>query len=926
MAASMRASAIVLSAFFFFCVSPAHAALPRSVSELMAFRQARHAAEQLRVFSPRPAETEFTTRLALPGNIAADIPVAVDDRPSRLAQRYPISLSGGGDGGLILFLDERNGPFGLWGTAVSASAVPQGGNVLIKAASGLGGIGVPAAVRQSSTSLLVAYPDADLGGIFVLPVGNDLAPLSAAHRVSPDDGRADRPDIAATATGAVVVWEDYRSGSHIYARLIDGSGAPVGTEFKVNVAATTASRWVPKAAAGDGDTILVIWEDYRSGEPDVYYRVFTGAGAPITGDMIATSSGSASPQYQPDVVYGRNFGFLVTWIDVRGGMPAVYGRMIKPNGIPVAEEFVFANPADTAEFWDPALASDGNAQAVVTYESIAQRTVITAQRFFPDAPFGPAFTISDVTADSDRFRPSPTYRHDGGMLFSWMDYRTANLDVRARSFMADAAPAGNEQKLNDDLIGNQQRVGDGVRTNSSLVYAAYAEESRDEGDIFVQRISSAGQLVGDRVQVNDDITPARQAEPAIAASGDGTLFVAWTDARSTYTKAEYDIYFQVLPGGIKAGHTNLRLSDDTDADVQIQPDIAVFPGGGAITVWTDYRLGGAAAIFGQIINESFAREGANFPVGATFPRPDDTPPKVATFNLENSAIGWRSDSSGQGTIWIQPYNRTVGPLGNAFRLPIDSADYSPAEFEMLTLPDDGFGVCWRGQASGHSAIFFQRFSKFFLRVGSNVRISEGGAIMPRRVSVDGDFAGYSVFAWTENVAGKPTAVRRIFDPFGAPIGPVEAVSDDAGNSFSFDPIAIATGRYAAVLYTDNRIPGKGFDVRADFYLYSATNVLDQEDDAGVPDRMMLQQNFPNPFNPSTVINFSVPTAGQYQLAVYDILGRSVRILWDGYRMAGSSSITWNGTTDDGSPVPSGIYFYRLRGMSFTTTRKMTLVK
>jgi hypothetical protein len=89
----------------------------------------------------------------------------------------------------------------------------------------------------------------------------------------------------------------------------------------------------------------------------------------------------------------------------------------------------------------------------------------------------------------------------------------------------------------------------------------------------------------------------------------------------------------------------------------------------------------------------------------------------------------------------------------------------------------------------------------------------------------------------------------------------------------------------------------------------------------IPSRFCLQQNFPNPFNPSTVINCQLPVAGHVRLAVYDLLGREVAILADGQYAAGEYSFRFDGTGH-----ASGVYFCRLMAGSFVTTTKMVLQK
>lgn len=93
-----------------------------------------------------------------------------------------------------------------------------------------------------------------------------------------------------------------------------------------------------------------------------------------------------------------------------------------------------------------------------------------------------------------------------------------------------------------------------------------------------------------------------------------------------------------------------------------------------------------------------------------------------------------------------------------------------------------------------------------------------------------------------------------------------------------------------------------------------------------PLQFSLEQNFPNPFNPSTVISFTLPQAGRVRLEVLNLLGEPVATLVDEEREAGTHQVTWNGTNQDGNTVPSGVYFYKLHHGSNTLTRRMVFVR
>ena len=93
-----------------------------------------------------------------------------------------------------------------------------------------------------------------------------------------------------------------------------------------------------------------------------------------------------------------------------------------------------------------------------------------------------------------------------------------------------------------------------------------------------------------------------------------------------------------------------------------------------------------------------------------------------------------------------------------------------------------------------------------------------------------------------------------------------------------------------------------------------------------PDRLYLAANYPNPFNPTTRIEFSLPTASDVQLEIYNVRGERVKTLVSGRRAAGVHRAVWDGTDAQDLQVPSGIYFYRLETNDSRLVRRMALVR
>jgi len=113
--------------------------------------------------------------------------------------------------------------------------------------------------------------------------------------------------------------------------------------------------------------------------------------------------------------------------------------------------------------------------------------------------------------------------------------------------------------------------------------------------------------------------------------------------------------------------------------------------------------------------------------------------------------------------------------------------------------------------------------------------------------------------------------------------------------------------------------------------YRNGDVSSVDGEANIPLTFSLEQNFPNPFNPSTKIEFSLPVTSEVELSIYNILGQKVADLINEERTAGQHSIIWNANDSKGMKLSSGIYFYKLKasgvdGSEFQRIRKMVLLK
>lgn len=94
-----------------------------------------------------------------------------------------------------------------------------------------------------------------------------------------------------------------------------------------------------------------------------------------------------------------------------------------------------------------------------------------------------------------------------------------------------------------------------------------------------------------------------------------------------------------------------------------------------------------------------------------------------------------------------------------------------------------------------------------------------------------------------------------------------------------------------------------------------------------PQSFRLEQNFPNPFNPNTIISYSLPQISEINLTIYNMLGQKIRSLVEKINQSeGTHTSRWDGRDDAGKQVPSGIYIYRMQAGEFVQSRKLMLLR
>lgn len=162
--------------------------------------------------------------------------------------------------------------------------------------------------------------------------------------------------------------------------------------------------------------------------------------------------------------------------------------------------------------------------------------------------------------------------------------------------------------------------------------------------------------------------------------------------------------------------------------------------------------------------------------------------------------------------------------------------------------------------------------------------------------------------------------------------PWQNISPNFGPNSDWSPYAIplssfanSTVRFAFYFSSNTSSEARGWyidDIRFD----GLVSVKDRASEPNLIKSLTLHQNFPNPFNPETVILYELPQTSQVEVVIFNLLGERIRTLVNQRQTAGQHRLHWDGRNEFGMPVPSGVYLYRLRAGEFVQTRKMILMQ
>jgi len=356
----------------------------------------------------------------------------------------------------------------------------------------------PAVTSDSTGNFVVVwhsyFQDGSGAGVFGQRYAATGAPLGAEFRVNTYTADAQfSSDVASDASGNFVV--AWRSGTYVrgdvVAQRYASTGAPLGSEFRVN-SYTTAAQGAHAVASDPAGNFVVLWtSQYQDGSGlGVFGQRFANSGAPL-GAEFRVNTYTTDNQLTPSAAYDPAGNVIVVWRsnEQDGSNYGVFGQRYDSSGAPLGSEFRVNTFTTNAQNW-PAVTADAAGNFVVVWQSLTQDGYgIFGQRYAgTGAPMGPEFRVNTTTTIGG-FLPSVVADPSGNFVVAWVTYQQygSSSDVFGQRYDSSGAPVGSEFRVNTFTTSAQNRPAVTADAAGNFVVVWQSLQDGDAYGVFGQR-------------------------------------------------------------------------------------------------------------------------------------------------------------------------------------------------------------------------------------------------------------------------------------------------------------------------------------------------------------------------------------------------------------------------------------------------------
>ena len=613
----------------------------------------------------------------------------------------------------------------------------------------------------------------------------------------------------------IITWQDERNGNNdIYAQRYDSSGIALGSNFKVNDDTAGADQWFPAIGMDGSGNFIIAWRDERDGNQDIYAQRYDSSGAPIGSDFKVNDDADSANQDLPAIASDAEGNLVIAWQDERNGDYDIYAQRYDSTGTPLGANFKVSDDIGTAIQVGAAIAVDGSGNFIITwYDHRSNNWDIYAQRYDSSGnPLGANFKVNDDIFYDDQCYPAIAVYGSGNFIITWQDARNGSYDIYVQRYDSSGTPLGSNFKVNDDSGPSVQDHPAIAVDGSANFIITWCDKRNGNQDIYAQRYDSSATALGVNFKVNDDPTATYQRNPAVAADSAGNFIITWEDWRNGI---HFDIYVQRYDSSGTPLSINFMVNDDVGYARQDHPDIAIDGDGNFVITWKDYRFTDYGDIFAQRYDSSGIPLGSNFPVNDNPGAGGCNFPAVAADNSGNFVVTWEGADGGTSypDLFARRYDASGTPLGPSFKVNDDIGDCYQIYPAIATDRSGNFVIAWVDDRHIDFDIFAQRFDSSGTPQGANFEVNgdDMGAFQffP---AVAMDEEGNFIIAWIDNRMGDDDIVAKRYNPSGQVLNSDFRANDVPGSALfpgfitpaAIPAITTVGGGNFVIAWTDER--------------------------------------------------------------------------------------------------------------------------
>lgn len=735
------------------------------------------------------------------------------------------------------------------------------------------------------------------------------------------------PDVARLYPGGFIsVWEEFRLGGwRIFSQRFSSGATPVLTNSSIAVGADSLLKFSPAAVGDTAGGYIIAWSEGDASRCDVHVRVFDFSGMAVSTELTITSPTGNESYILPDVVYVDSVDeFWVTYVrtDDPADSTALFLQRIALTGTALGTALAIdAGPYP----WSPQISSLGADVAIHT-ERFDNLGEIRTLRLSPQIAMLDPTEVINAALVRERGMVSSTSSGDT-LCVVWSDRESGKFDIHGRLRTA-GVNASADLILSTSIPGGQQSDASIASRDGGGVLAVFTDTQLDDGDISLVDIAEDGSIVLRRL-ANDDGTLAAQYGARIAADASGRNLITWTDERTDWTGPARHAAGRFMQSGAFQGPV-VKIAEDSSAvgSSQTDTDVSMNADGRSAVVWIDTRSGTARAYMRRFESNNSASTGDLLLDDGGLVQITVLQELTPAVSVDTAGRVWTAwsvldDVTDSFFVLAQAWDAAGNRRGLTLNLTPMGKTAAAVEFDILAAANGTLRLIWYDPSS--LSIRRQTYDTAGVALDLVQRVSDSGVVASSPTLAHDLRSDQWCIGWTEQSGSYRNVLWRRHNGNGIPVAPVEQISSSTEVATVRSGSALAYGgTYLYGAWHDNESAGEGLNVRLSSMLKTAASV--SEENTIRPDQISLFANFPNPFNPRTMIRFVLDHPSHVRLEIIDVLGRRVRQLALGARGAGTYDYAWDGTDDSGRDLASGVYFYRLNTGTTTRTRKMLLLR